>query len=318
MKKIVAACVVALSAAAALPPSPARAAFPGRPGAVIFQGSAGGSDADDSTSNLYRIGRNGNGLTQLTEDGVSHSPSVSPDGKRVVFGCRRFLPRRAEICIRNIDGSGRRRLTRNRTFDGDATWSPDGTKILFSRYIRSARSDELFTMSPRGDNVRRITHNRITEAYAVWKPGGNRIAYSRIDLTGRDRQVDIFTIRPDGTRKRRITRSEVEEQALDWHPKANRLVFVRRGHLAMKRIGRRGVRRITGGKGSAWAPAWSPHGRKIVFQRHSRGTRPSGLVKVDPRDRSMSLLLEAPAPDENGHCQPGLCAYTEPTWQPRT
>lgn len=317
MKKRLAAVVVAMSTAAALPPSPAQAAFLGKPGAVIFQGSAGGSDADNSTSNLYRIGRNGNGLTQLTEDGVSHSPSVSPDGKRVVFSCRSFLPRRAEVCIMNIDGSERRRLTRNRTFDGDATWSSDGTKILFSRYVRSARSDELFTMSPCGNNVRRITHNRISEKHAVWKPAGNRIAYVRLDLTERARQVDIFTIRTDGTHKRRITRSEVEERDLDWHPEANRLVFGRRGHLAIKRIGRPGVRRITGGKASAWAPAWSPHGRKIVFQRDSRGTRPSGLVKVDPRDRSMSLLLEAPAPDENGHCQPGLCQYTEPTWQPR-
>ena len=172
-------------------------------------------------------------------------------------------------------------------------------------------------MSSSGDNVRRITHNRISESDAVWEPGGNRIAYVRIDPSERVRQVDIFTIRSNGTHRRRITRTDAEERDLDWHPRGDRLVFGRRGYLAIKRVGRSGVRRITGGKSSAWGPSWAPHGRRIVFQRHSRGTRPSGLVKVDPRDRSMTLLLEAPPVDEYGACQPGLCEYANPNWQPR-
>lgn len=310
-------CLVAGILVGSLPVSAAQAGFPGRPGEIFFQGSAGGSDASNSTSNLYRMGRNGNRLRQITDDGGSHSPSVSPDGTRIVFNCRGYVPRRSEICVMNLDGSGRTRLTRNRIFDGEASWSRDGTKILFSRFVAAAESTELFTMSAKGRKVRRITHNRISEASAVWDPQRDRIAYVRLDHRDAPRQMDIFTIRPDGTHRRRVTRTASEEDSLDWHPGGKKLVFVRNSYLVIKRLGRSGSRRVTGGRAYAVAPAWSPHGRKIVFERQSHGTRPSGLVKLDPRDCSMTLLLRAPPIDENGHCQPGLCHYTSPSWQPR-
>jgi Tol biopolymer transport system component len=116
-----------------------------------------------------------------------------------------------------------------------------------------------------------------------------------------------------------VTRSEAEESDLDWHPGGRQLVFVRgrRGrHVRIKRLGTDGARRVTGGKGVASEPAWSPDGAVIVFERVSYGKRLSGLVELDPKRRTSRLILKAPV-DDQGICdEPSLCSYTSPSWQP--
>ena len=292
----------------------AMAAFPGAEGDIFLQGSAGGSDAGSSVSDLYVFHPGSSRLERLTDDEGSHSPDISPDGRRIVFSCRGFIPRRSEICLMDADGTNRRRLTRNRLYDGEATWSPNGRRILFVRDLETAGS-ELFTMSPRGTALDRVTNNATSERSPVWNPTGRRIAYVRLDYSKKALQTDVFTLRPNGSHRRRITRSVGEESDLDWHPSGRKLVFVRHRHLELKALGRPGLRRLTGGKAVASKPAWSPEGGSIVFERTSYGSRPSGLVELHPRTRKVKLLIRAPVNEQN-ICEPGLCSYTSPSWQP--
>jgi len=55
----------------------------------------------------------------------------------------------------NADGSGQRRLTRNRAEDSNPAWSPNGKKIAF----QSDRDGvpEIYVMSADGNGQRRLT-----------------------------------------------------------------------------------------------------------------------------------------------------------------
>lgn len=281
------------------------------PKQLVLEGTRAGSDAGESSANLYQLNLDRHRLRQLTHDDGSHSPEASPGGSRVVFSCGGFIPRRTEICIMNTDGSGRKQLTSNRVFDGEATWSPNGRQILFARYVPSARSNELFIMSARGTNVRRITNNKISESYPAWKPGSGRIAYVRVDRSPSERRTDIFTVSKNGSDRRRITRTAAEEAVLAWDSAAKRLAFIRDRHVFIKHVRRSGARRVTARRNSAWAPVWGPDGRSLIFERISGGPSPSGIVEVDTLSRHTHLLLRAPL--KNGKCPQGVCYYTAPS-----
>ena len=90
-------------------------------------------DREDSPGNLLdlcEINTDGTGERRIlfhpSHDG---QPTVSPDGKRIVFATR--VDGNIELYIVNRDGSERRRLTRDPADDLWPRWSPDGQTIIF-------------------------------------------------------------------------------------------------------------------------------------------------------------------------------------------
>ena len=73
------------------------------------------------------------------------------------------------------DGTGLRRLTRNRVSEGAPNVSPDGRLIAFSRFVGG--DEELFVMTADGRNVRQLTRNRRQDLQPVWSPDGKLLAF---------------------------------------------------------------------------------------------------------------------------------------------
>jgi dipeptidyl aminopeptidase/acylaminoacyl peptidase len=57
-------------------------------------------------------------------------PSLSPDGKRMVF--LKILEGHEQLFIAGIDGADERQLTRDPVDHEDPAWSPDGARIFFT------------------------------------------------------------------------------------------------------------------------------------------------------------------------------------------
>jgi TolB protein len=140
---------------------------------IVFTSHAVTDDATNSaTAEIYALdvpNRNGAGqpvrLTNNAEE--ERAPSWSPDGKRLVFCCRRGGPD-FEICVMNADGTASRPLTDNSVPDLTPTWSSDGRTIVFHRPVGGAARFQLFRMNADGTDEKQLTFPPGLNAFPNW------------------------------------------------------------------------------------------------------------------------------------------------------
>jgi TolB protein len=123
---------------------------------IAFLGKRGGSWG------LHVMNADGSGLQTLAPNVTPSDPAWSPDGRKIAFVSRQ------EIYVVNADGSGKRRLTRNSTWDFEPVWSPNGRKIAFSR------AGEIYVMNADGTGQRTLTRSPWHEGGLAWSPGRSR------------------------------------------------------------------------------------------------------------------------------------------------
>jgi Tol biopolymer transport system component len=93
------------------------------------------------------------------------SPSLSPDGKKILY-TGLVNNTNPEIFVYTPSISSTKRLTYSAGSDGEATWSPDGSKIAFVSH-RSGQF-QIWTMSATGGTATRITHTSSIETSPAW------------------------------------------------------------------------------------------------------------------------------------------------------
>ncbi len=124
---------------------------------------------NSATAEIYVIDADGTGkpvrLTNNTEE--ERAPAWSPDGKRIVFSCRRGGPD-FEICVMNADGAAQVQLTDNSLPDLTASWSPDGTKIVFHRRVGDRGHLQLFLVNADGTGEMQLTFPPGLNAFPNW------------------------------------------------------------------------------------------------------------------------------------------------------
>ncbi|MDQ4097578.1 MAG: hypothetical protein M3144_06900, partial [Actinomycetota bacterium] len=121
------------------------------------------------------------------------SPSVSPDGTKVVFAAGYVDESLKGIYVMNLDGSGLRRLTGGFGTDVEPSWSPDGRTIAFTNLYPSpptVGTARVILVNPDGTGGRLLRHGSISGS---WSPDG------RFLLVGDPSSGRVLAVRADGS-----------------------------------------------------------------------------------------------------------------------
>ena len=155
----------------------------------------------------YLVSTDGSGARRLPY--IPLTAVWSPDGRRIAFV--RGLPVRSrfggpvgrnhEIYVMNADGSGSRRLTHNRAYDGEPAWSPDGRKIAFQSTKRIGGNREIYVMNVDGSGKRNLTRHPAMDGRPSWSPDGRRIAF----VSNRDGRLEAHVMNADGSGQRNLS-----------------------------------------------------------------------------------------------------------------
>lgn len=166
---------------------------------------------DNNSFDLCIINADGTGKKKLTNTADINEmyPHVSPDGKKISYleDTGHGRDRKRDLYIMNIDGSGRKLVTR----DGrEQCWSPDGRYIAFVRSESSRRfsmeswsTKGLFIYDTVTGEIREHANKKLEHLYALcWAPDGKYITATVLGGMG-FKHTDIG-IEVNGTRYFRL------------------------------------------------------------------------------------------------------------------
>lgn len=193
----------------------------------------------------------------------SHSPALSPDGKRIAFSDR--SGGNSEIFIINTDGTGLQNLTNDPLLDTDPVFSPDGNEIIFARDLYGAQ--QLYRMNLDGSDQRRVTEKNGYEMTPAVSPDGSSLVFAG-DRDGRG--LDIFLLAlNDPNYEKRLAGRRLHDVAPAFSPDGKRIAFVSTGdgnsEIYLMNADGTGLFRLTHTKADEGAPQFSADGKKLIF-----------------------------------------------------
>jgi len=164
-------------------------------------------------------------------DEIEYSPSVSLDGKWVVFTAEH--QGLADIYRVHPDGSGLEQLTRDPAFDDQGALSPDNMTLAFVS-TRGGGTANVWLLNIAKNEYRNLTHNQAGNFRPRWSPDGQWIAFTsdRDSTPGAFpgswehlQSTGIYVMHPDGTGLRRLTRAGGFAGSPSWSSDTKRVLY---------------------------------------------------------------------------------------------
>jgi Tol biopolymer transport system component len=251
--------------------------------ALLFWRGGSGSPAAVSTGALA--------MTQqkLTDaPGEEITPSVSPDGKFVVYASR--STGNFDIYSLRVGGSLPANLTKDSPADDrEPAFSPDGSRIAF----RSERDGGgIYLMGATGESVVRLANFGYRPS---WSPDGAHLVVATADFdipTARPSRSELWTIDTADGKSRKIYDGDAVQPA--WSPNGKRIAF----WAIPPTSGQRDVWTIPADGGTPvpvtqdasvdWSPAWEPDGKALYFGSDRGGSMNVWRAAIDEASGSVT------------------------------
>lgn len=240
-------------------------------------------------------------FTRLTRDqDRCTSPSLSPDGKRVVYAGRQNA--QWDIWLRDIGGVKSRNLTSGSHSDNfQPAFAPDGRHVAF----RSSRDGGgVFVLDTASGSVRRLANFGY---HPAWSPDGKRLAISSETFQepaefAAARRSRIFILDAQSGASRAVTAPNLDAVQPTWSPNGRRIAYWGAnsgGEINVWTVAVDGAAAdlrpvaVTSDHWTDWSPAWSPDGKYLYFSSDRAGTMNLWRVRID---QSGGETLGAPEP----------------------
>lgn len=240
---------------------------------------------------------------------IEYSPSVSLDGKWVVFTSEH--QGLADIYRVHPDGSGVEQLTSDPAFDDQGTLSPDNRVLAFVS-TRGGGTANVWLLDIAKNEYRNLTNSHSGNFRPSWSPDGRWIAFS----SDRDskpgvfpgswehlQSTGIYIVHPDGTGLRRLTRAGGFAGSPAWSSDSQRVLYYETdetgAYLAKGARSRTEIASIdvatgereqyTASNETKLSPQWLPEG-KIGYA--VRGQDDNQGLKVRHPDRRIDTIVK--------------------------
>lgn len=143
-----------------------------------------------------------------------------------------------------VEAKELKRLTKEKGYDAEASYSPDGKWIAFasnrSGYTETLNDEEqkifsqdpsymmdLYLMNADGSDVRRLTSERGYDGGPFFSPDGKRITWRRFSKNGQYAEIMAMDLKADGTvgKEKQLTSWKAMSWAPFFHPSGDYIIF---------------------------------------------------------------------------------------------
>jgi TolB protein len=220
------------------------------------------------------------------------NPSMSTDGKKIVFGSTRYGL--GDIIIINADGTEWKRLTNTAAYEGDPSFSPDGEKIVF--VSERDGNGEIYIMNSDGSDQKRLTISDYHNGAPSFSPDGRKIIFTRV-VPGEGQKIkrsQIFIMSADGSDQKRLTYGNGLADTPSFSPDGKKIIFACRkegtGCLAIMDLDGLNVETLISEDHFFSGPSFSSNGQNIIFQSDLHSKDHIDIHLMDVREKKPKYI----------------------------